>query len=131
MRMLHRLAWSTAACLPFASLNAQPAANQWQQIHRDETAEFFVDPSTLERRGSNFTIMARAVFHEPQQGIASLSSRMLYDCAARTLVILHLTQLRPDGSVALDGDTGADDRTPDPVAPQSANEAMLNQFCPH
>ena len=124
MRTLYRLACIAAVCPPLGALGAQPASNQWRQVHRDATAEFFVDPSTLQRQGSNFTIMARAVFHEPQDGIASFSSRMLYDCTARTLVILHLTQLRPDGSVALDGDTGESDRTPDPVAPESANEAI-------
>lgn len=129
MRVIHHLAYAAALCLSPAALPAQSPAAQWRPIHRDSTAQFFVDHSTLQRRGSSFTIQARAVFHEPQDGVASLETHMLYDCAARTLVILHLTQLRADGSIALDGDTEESDRTPDPIATESANDAVLNEFC--
>ena len=129
MRMLQCLACMIAASLP-AALPAQPASNEWRPIHRDTAAEFFVDPATLRRQGPGFTIQARAVFHTPQDGIAAFNSLMLYDCAARTLVLLHITQLRPDGSIAVDGDTAEADRTPDPIAPESANESVLNLYCP-
>lgn len=129
MRMIHRLACAMALCLP-AALSAQQAETQWRPIHRDGTAQFYVDPATLQRQGSSFTLQARAVFHTPQGEVGAFNSLMRYDCSARTLVLLHLTQFRPDGSIALDGDTAENDRTPDPIAPGSANDSVLTEYCP-
>lgn len=130
MRRIGGLATLLAACMAPVALAAQSAQDRWQRVHGDETAEFFVDPATLERDGRSFTIMARAVFRSPQEGIASLNSRMLYDCAARTLVILYITQFRTDGSVAADGETSAADRTPEGVLDGSPNHSVMRRFCP-
>lgn len=109
-------------------LMQQADAGAWRLVMRTEDAEIYIDPGTLRRDGTMFTIREKLVLAQPRHGIHMMVVLVRFDCVRRTHMLMHQVQIDPDGRVLYDADSPAPyERNTSAGTPP---DAILTEFCP-
>ena len=119
-----------AQCNAVPASGAQTRCPQWRLIGRDPEGDFFIDPSSIYRRGHSFDVWERVIFPRALNGVRSAQSRSRYDCRARTSTLLSVIFYDARGAVAREGTVMMpDERVATPSPPGSTYGMVLARYC--
>jgi hypothetical protein len=115
-----------------AALLLQAAAPEpaWQSLGVHGGIDTAFDPATVQRTGDRVRVRIRGVTQAVgPDGIRTVTGTTEIDCAAGTATALDARGYDAEGRLMLNAIVPAAERRPEPIRPQSPNEAVRAQVC--